>query len=388
MQNLPEGLREEVALFIQRIQKKSASETPRIGQDLSPEIYRNKQSEISGIGMQKALLTEQHTFQFDGVSSADTKENKQREVRIDGSSVSDGCSGREVAVQPFNGQNKSKGGIPVLEHTDSLFRNEYGDVGLGRISSEGNNEVMDGELDVTQESGIAGAIGSEPKSAIAHGWLDDVYNDMEGQGYAVGAAVLPACAVGKPHQRKRLWFVAYSEQPPVHKRCEPSLQRGRQTDSEQIGLGCGIMGNAEHDGHAAGQVARSNETPIYSRTQEQEIASESQGAGQSEHVADPNSGRSAGRLPGETGECGEDFAGQQDSGERKPDASAIGGFDGSRSAREHLEWIACPDGKSRPVKSGIRLLAHGVQYRASVLHALGNAIVPQVAAAFIKACQG
>jgi len=50
-----------------------------------------------------------------------------------------------------------------------------------------------------------------------------------------------------------------------------------------------------------------------------------------------------------------------------------------------FEWIACPDGKSRPVEPTIRLLAHGVQHRAPILHAFGNAIVPQVAAEFIKA---
>jgi hypothetical protein len=48
-------------------------------------------------------------------------------------------------------------------------------------------------------------------------------------------------------------------------------------------------------------------------------------------------------------------------------------------------WLSCPDGKQRPVKSGICLLAHGVQHRAPILHGFGNAIVSQVAAAFIEA---
>jgi DNA (cytosine-5)-methyltransferase 1 len=49
------------------------------------------------------------------------------------------------------------------------------------------------------------------------------------------------------------------------------------------------------------------------------------------------------------------------------------------------EWLICPDGKTRPVKRGISLLAHGIQHRTPILHAFGNAIVPQVAAEFIKA---
>jgi hypothetical protein len=43
------------------------------------------------------------------------------------------------------------------------------------------------------------------------------------------------------------------------------------------------------------------------------------------------------------------------------------------------------DGKSRRVKSGIRLLAHGVLARASKLRAYGNAIDLRPAAAFIEA---
>jgi len=39
-------------------------------------------------------------------------------------------------------------------------------------------------------------------------WLDDLLDELEREGYATGAAVLPACGVGAPHIRQRLWFVA------------------------------------------------------------------------------------------------------------------------------------------------------------------------------------
>ena len=54
--------------------------------------------------------------------------------------------------------------------------------------------------------------GEQVESAVSHGWLDLVCDDLEGEGYAVGAVGLPACSVGAPHIRQRLWFVADTQQ--------------------------------------------------------------------------------------------------------------------------------------------------------------------------------
>ena len=54
----------------------------------------------------------------------------------------------------------------------------------------------------------ATVFGEQVEAAIGWGWLDAVFADLEGEGYACGAAVLPACGVGAPHIRQRLWFVA------------------------------------------------------------------------------------------------------------------------------------------------------------------------------------
>ena len=62
-----------------------------------------------------------------------------------------------------------------------------------------------------------------------------------------------------------------------------------------------------------------------------------------------------------------------------------------------IDWIPCRDGKARPIKSGLKPLVDGISFeladgrsrsdcsRAKILHGLGNAIVPQVAAEFIRA---
>jgi DNA (cytosine-5)-methyltransferase 1 len=40
--------------------------------------------------------------------------------------------------------------------------------------------------------------------------FEEVCTDLESQGYEVQPILLPACAVGAPHRRDRVWFVAYS----------------------------------------------------------------------------------------------------------------------------------------------------------------------------------
>lgn len=137
--------------------------------------------------------------------------------------------------------------------------------------------------------------GEQVAAAIAHGWLDEVADDLEREGYAFGAAVLPACGVGAPHKRDRLWFVAHTD----------------NTGSQRYG---GFIN--QYDTH------------------------------------------------------------------RREDKN---GHITKNSFWSDREWISCPDGKARLVEPSICLLADGVPERVGLLRAAGNAIVPQVAAAFIKA---
>jgi DNA (cytosine-5)-methyltransferase 1 len=40
--------------------------------------------------------------------------------------------------------------------------------------------------------------------------FNEVQTDLENEGYEVQPVILPACAVGAPHRRERIWFVAYA----------------------------------------------------------------------------------------------------------------------------------------------------------------------------------
>ena len=182
----------------------------------------------------------------------------------------------------------------------------------------------------------ASVYGEQVESAIAHGWLDDVYQGLEAQGYAVGSAVLPACSVGAPHKRNRLWFVADTEG-----------QRGGERFTQS---GRGVKGN----------VAR--EIPQHLNSGASNVAN-AERLGQS---GQGEVGKSQYPTPCDDGQTG------------RANHASTGFWNDS-------EWIDCPDGKQRLVKPGLPLLAHGVQRRRAILHAIGNAILPQVAAKFIGA---
>ena len=80
--------------------------------------------------------------------------------------------------------------------------------------------------------------GEQVEAAVGWGWLDLVFADLESEGYACGAAVLPACSVGAPHIRQRLWWVADS----TIERCgeERSIDGWRPAGDRTQGLATGL----------------------------------------------------------------------------------------------------------------------------------------------------
>ncbi len=71
--------------------------------------------------------------------------------------------------------------------------------------------------------------------ASAGDWFDEVCNDLEAMGYAVGASIFPAVAVGCDHARSRLYFVGHT-----HGDSEPRLP-----------IDAKVAGMSRHYGNAA-----------------------------------------------------------------------------------------------------------------------------------------
>jgi len=162
-------------------------------------------------------------------------------------------------------------------------------------------------FDLVRECRPPVIFGEQVESAARHGWLDALQADLEGIGYAFGAAVLPAASVGAPHIRHRIFFVA-----------EMVADAGGEGLQERI---CNR------------QIQQETMVTFKRKTTKR-------------------SGDISYRIAADW---------------------------------DDLEWIECSDGKARPTQPGLFPLVDWAPARVGRLRAYGNAIVPQVAAEFVRA---
>lgn len=213
--------------------------------------------------------------------------------------------------------------------------------------------------------------GEQVAAAIGKHWLDFVFLNLEDKGYACGSAVLPACSVGAPHKRDRLFFGARQlgdTNSKRHNRQHALLQREGQEDMSEV----------TRTGEA-GSVADANDT----RTQGWE--------GMLERAYKHPAG--AGSVESTMGDAdGSEFASrklQRGGNKKRPEQSAQSmlprGANSNHNLWSDADWLGCRDGKFRPVEPGTFPLANGIPARVGRLRGYGNAIVPQCAAEFIKA---
>lgn len=264
--------------------------------------------------------------------------------------------------------------------------------------------------------------GEQVASAAGLGWLDGVCADLEGAGYAVGAADLCAAGVGAPHIRQRLYWVAH----PVCSRSLPATHAGihrREKGTgarygESLGRGdaravadwqrvvfdhecdedgnCPVCGTDFADCGCPGPTSEGWEHEergglLYARRMDDAVGEGLEGlAGHGDHGHEP------GRIDAlETGPAPE--AGGAMSGK-------TGGTSGNTSW-SRFDLIPCADGKTRRVESGTFPLVAGLprgvvpsgdprregyaentaEGRVMRLRGYGNSIVPQLAAEFIAA---
>jgi DNA (cytosine-5)-methyltransferase 1 len=210
--------------------------------------------------------------------------------------------------------------------------------------------------------------GEQVASKLGRGWLSGVRLDLEALGYGVGAADLCAAGVGAPHIRQRLWWVADAE-------CDSGRTR-RLTDEPGESAGAAPAGPHAEPGRrrVSGGVAHATS----SRQPGQRGRGESGTAQYSLFGGLADAGRE--RRDGQHARLRAEDDGREPTG-AVPEVAGRGEHGGWDS----FVWLPCADGKARRVEPGIAPLAHGIPARVGRLRAYGNAIVPEVAAAFITA---
>jgi DNA (cytosine-5)-methyltransferase 1 len=178
-----------------------------------------------------------------------------------------------------------------------------------------------------RESKPVRCFGEQVGKAGGHRWLSRVHVDLESISYRIGACDIPAAGKGAPHIRNRLWWVADS--------ADSDWRPGERATETGVGA------DGERRERPSGRCASLR------------LA-----------YAERNGGRADEPERGSQG--------------RVADAR-VGG------AWERFSVIQCIDGEARRVEAGTFPLAHGVPARVGRLRGYGNAIVPQVAAEFIRA---
>ena len=263
--------------------------------------------------------------------------------------------------------------------------------------------------------------GEQVASKDGREWLSGVRADLEAMGYAVGAADLCAASVTAPHIRQRLYWVA-------NRNCR-GKRWGSTEESGEAKESKGQMG--EQDGQRVlvifGGVCSDSRMADSGRIGSQEPKQQATGCqqcGATGGMDDAEVAEWRGLREEHTGRRTEEAGGSsinsglaESNGEQNISAnergfhaksSGCGGLgntttQGPQGDRPELptrrieqqptesgawadyELIPCGDGKTRRVKPGVRLLAHGIPARMGRLRGYGNAIVPQVAAEFIMA---
>lgn len=84
--------------------------------------------------------------------------------------------------------------------------------------------------------------GEQVESAIGHGWLDLVHDDLEGAGYAFAPIGLPAACAGAFHIRQRVWFVANTAHERRSQRSRDSRDSGDESRSRATTVRCNDLG--------------------------------------------------------------------------------------------------------------------------------------------------
>ena len=184
--------------------------------------------------------------------------------------------------------------------------------------------------------------------------LDEVLADLESEGYATRTFNIPACSVGAPHLRQRLWIVAHSDS-----ESEPDGSFDGNAGQRQLGFE--FVADSECKGERRRGVSRSRKD---NSKNEEGLSVQSRRLGKT--VADSKSKRHGGRGGKERGIKQGVVLSKKSKGRTVGrEAEGCG-----ESYRAEQWW---------EVEPSVGRLVDGLPNRIPQLRALGNSIIPQIA---------
>ena len=304
-------------------------------------------------------------------------------------------------------------------------------------------------IELVKQCNFQTIFGEQVPGAIKHGWLDDLCTEMEREKYRVGQIVLTAAGEGAPHIRQRLFWVADSINKGSQGRLSGGQDTEREAVSGYVGCsGTVDINNRMENAISNGQCERPEiRGGIFGQHQDGETCDQFERRSEVCRVADSESARAGENkrglreMPDGHSRMGNNSSERLEGGARASVQGAVDGFtstssrmgntkhdghnasqigrsisesetksrmfelEGSDTEWSDPDWLYCRDEKYRPIKSSIEPLANGLprgmgyssnpsepidanntqEARVMRLKGYGNAIVPQVAASFIKA---
>ena len=207
--------------------------------------------------------------------------------------------------------------------------------------------------------------GEQVASKLGREWLAGVRADLERVGHAVGAADLCAPSCGAPHIRQRLFWVA-DAQYSIRRKINGPREDGRNREDDRWEETHSQLGTCGEVRPVADADGGDSSAERQQRSGQHGQQPQDGGAGGLEHAA------SDGRI------------------ERRSEPSRRSTPGGCGDNWDAYRIIHCTDGKARraPVEPEFFPLVDGVPGRVGLLRGYGNAIVPQVAAQFVRAYLG
>lgn len=224
----------------------------------------------------------------------------------------------------------------------------------------------------------------ENVAGIVNMALDQVYADLENEGYTVQAFVIPACAVDAPHRRDRVCIVGW-------KRSACNLFYSNSESAEYKNIGKSEKGKQEQPrvGGLYTDVSDSESIRLQrERTRWEQIGGTRPEKAQPERrcdvLSDTDNGcrtlRRDGELPAveESGGAWANHGGgtpEHGGGERRAAQPGLGGVDDGLSA--WMDRGMSAPGYWMPEPDGVPRITQKREHRSDRLKCLGNAVVPQ-----------